>query len=73
MVDARNALKQEARDMMADRAAAAELARDFPLKPVEHYIEKYSAQGFEGEALWQRVIQGGRTPNPKVNKKFGID
>ncbi len=70
--DARNLLKQQARDMMADRSTAAQLAKDHPLQPFEYYVEKYSKQGLEGEALWKRIIEGGTTPNATVNKQFGI-
>ena len=58
--------------MMADRAVAAELARTQPLRPLEHYVEKYSVQGFSGEALRRRIIRGGTTPNPAVNAAHGV-
>jgi hypothetical protein len=70
--DARNALKLEARDLMSDRAAAAQLARERPVEPFQYYVDKYTVQGYKGEALWQRIIQGSTTPNPKYNSKFGI-
>lgn len=70
--DARNALKLEARDLMSDRAAAAQLAREQPVQPFQYYVDKYSVQGYRGDALWQRIIQGSTTPNPVVNSKFGI-
>jgi RHS repeat-associated protein len=56
---ARNALKQQARDLMADRAEAARLDQNFPLKSFDYYVEKYRAQGFEGEAL---------TPTPRKTR-----
>jgi hypothetical protein len=68
----RNSLKAEARSMMADRAAAAELDKNQPLRPFEYYEQKYSEQGFSGETLWQRIIQGGTTPNPDVNAAHGV-
>jgi hypothetical protein len=58
--------------MMADRAAAEQLAREQPLQPLEYYIQKYSSQGYQGDALWQRIIEGAKTPNKVVNAKFGI-
>ncbi len=70
---ARNALKVEARGMMGDRAAAAELERTDPIRTFEFYVQKYSGQGYSGELLWQRIIQGGRTPNKAVNERFGVD
>jgi RHS repeat-associated protein len=69
---ARNALKAEARGMMADRAAAAELGRTQPLRSFEYYVEKYTQQGFSGDALWERIIQGGTTPNAAVNAAHGV-
>jgi hypothetical protein len=71
--DARNTLKQQARDMMADRAAAEQLTRDRPIEPFDHYVQKYEAQGYDGQALWVRIIEGGTTPNSAVNKKFGVE
>jgi hypothetical protein len=70
--EARNALKLEARDLMSDRAGAARLAQKNSVQPFEYYVDKYSAQGYKGVALWQRIIQGSTTPNPIVNSKFGI-
>ena len=69
---ARNTLKAEARGLMANRAVAAELARTQPLRPLEHYVEKYSVQSFSGEALWGRIIRGGTTPNTAVNAAHGV-
>jgi hypothetical protein len=70
--DARNALKQQTRDLMSDRAVAEQLARERPLEPFRYYVDKYTAQGYNNEALWQRIIQGSTTANPTVNSKFGI-
>jgi hypothetical protein len=69
---ARNAIKQQARDMMADRAAAEQLAKDRPLEPLQYYIDKYSKQGYQGEALWKKIIESATRPNAAVNKRFGI-
>ena len=69
---ARNTLKQEIRNLMADKGAAEQLANEQPLRPLEYYIEKYSAEGYQGEALWKRIIEGGTTPNKTVNQKFGL-
>jgi deoxycytidylate deaminase len=68
----RNALKQQARDLMADRAEAARLDQNFPLRDFDYYVQKYKADGLEGEALWRRVMEAGKTPNPEVNRQFGI-
>jgi hypothetical protein len=39
---------------------------------IGRYVEKYSAKGLTGDALYNRIIQGTLTPNPIVNTKFGI-
>ena len=69
---ARNALKEKARAMMGDRAAATQLAKEKPLQPFEYYVQKYSEQGYKGEALWKKIIESGSTPNRVVNEQFGI-
>jgi RHS repeat-associated protein len=68
----RNAIKVQARELMADKVSAAELDIVRPIEPFEYYVEKYSAQGYSGEELWARIIQGSVTPNADVNAKFGI-
>ena len=69
----RNALRQQARDLMADRAAAAELERKFPGRDFHYYVDKYTSQGYSGESLWRRIIEGARTTNRAVNQRFGLD
>ncbi|KIA95233.1 hypothetical protein OC25_07940 [Pedobacter kyungheensis] len=68
----RNSLKYQARYMMADREAATALDVSDPIKPLEFYVKKYTEQGYSGENLWQKIIQGSSKPNPTVNAKFGI-
>lgn len=66
----RNAVKTQARTMMADHQAAALLERTDPIRPFEYYVKKYSNEGFKNEELWQRIIQGTSTPNASMNLKF---
>ena len=68
----RNSLKSHARLLMKDRNAAKALDKNNPLNSFEYYEQKYRAQGFRGEALWNRIIQGSGTPNAAVNQKFGL-
>jgi RHS repeat-associated protein len=68
----RNALKRQARDLMADRDEAARLDLDYPLQDFDYYVDKYTAQGYHGEHLWERIMQGGTTTNPAVNQQFGV-
>jgi hypothetical protein len=68
----RNSLKMQTRALMNDRKAAALLESTDPIRSFDFYVDKYSSQGYSGEALWSRIISGTTTPNPKVNAKFGI-
>ena len=68
----RNLLKVKARGMMADRETATLLEKTEPIRPFNYYVQKYSAQGYSGENLWQRIIQGSSTPNAGVNARYGI-
>ncbi|MBL4708040.1 MAG: hypothetical protein JKY48_06335, partial [Flavobacteriales bacterium] len=68
----RNTLKRQGRDMMSDRKAAKALDETNPIRDFDYYKEKYTTEGFEGEGLYDRIIQGGKTPNADVSKKFGI-
>jgi hypothetical protein len=69
----RNALKRLARDLMADRSGAADLDKKFPLMDFEYYKNKYYNEGYRGKALWKRIMEGGKTPNKNVSKKYGIE
>jgi RHS repeat-associated protein len=69
----RNTAKQTARLLMKDRAAAAKLDETDPIRDFEYYKNKYSQQGFEGEELWKKIIEGSSKPNAEVNQKFGIN
>jgi hypothetical protein len=73
VVNQRNTLKQQARELMSDQKAAADLDGSNPIQGFDYYYKKYSEQGFKGEELFKRIMEGGTTPNAGVNKKFGID
>lgn len=68
----RNAAKQTARLLMKDRAAAAKLDETDPIRDFDYYKNKYSQEGYEGESLWKKIIEGSTKPNADVNRKFGI-
>jgi RHS repeat-associated protein len=68
----RNAAKQSARLLMKNRAAAAKLDETDPIRDFDYYKDKYTKQGYEGEELWKKIIDGSAKPNAEVNKKFGI-
>jgi hypothetical protein len=65
----RNTLKLRTRNLMADQATAKSLP---PIRPYQYYLDKYSAEGLSGDALYNRIIKGSLTPNPGVNAAFGI-
>ena len=65
----RNLLKIEAREMMANRQAAADLEITDPIRSFASYVEKYTAKGFKGEALWEKIIKQTKTPNASVTKR----
>lgn len=73
IVGQRNNLKQQARDLMSDRKAAAALEQTNPIQDFDYYKDKYSKEGLSGEALYERIMQGGTTPNAGVNQKFGVE
>ena len=72
IVNKRNSLKRKARDLMSDRAGAAKLDKIKPIQDYDYYYNKYYKEGFRGDALYQRIMEGGKTPNPDVNKKYGV-
>jgi RHS repeat-associated protein len=64
VVNQRNTLKQQGRDLMSDRKAAANLDITDPIMDFDHYNTKYSGD-------YKKIMQGGTKPNPTVNKKYG--
>jgi RHS repeat-associated protein len=68
----RNELKRATRDIMSDRNEAARLDKQYPLQNFNYYKNKYRSEGYSGEDLWRKIIEGAKTPNAKVNAKFGI-
>lgn len=59
--------------MMTNRAAAKILDQTNPLHDYDYYYKKYYNQGYRGEALYKRIMEGGTTPNQGVDKKHGIE
>jgi hypothetical protein len=64
VVGQRNTLKQQGRDLMSDRKAAANLDITDPIRDFDYYNTKYSGD-------YKKIMQGGTKPNPAVNKKYG--
>ena len=72
IVEKRNQLKRQARELMSDRDKAKELDNTFPVKGFDYYKKKYYEMGYRGEELYKRIMEGGSTPNSTVNEKYGI-
>lgn len=66
VVNERNALKQQARDLMADRKAAADLDITDPIQDFDYYNQKYGGD-------YEKIMKGGKTPNATVNKQNGVE
>ena len=73
LVEQRNIIKAEARNLMINRQQANLLDKTRPIQPFEYYVDKYSKQGYTGDALWEKIITGSAKPNAEVNKLFGIE
>jgi hypothetical protein len=52
---------------MRDQQAAAGLT---PPKTLSGLVEKYSAQGKSGNALWQEIYNSSMRSNPGVDSRF---
>ena len=68
----RNYMKKVARDLMSNRKAAAWLDENRPIQYLDYYIKKYSKEGYSGEALWRRIMEGGKSPNKGISRKYGV-
>jgi hypothetical protein len=65
----RNNIRTYARDLMADRQKAAELARTSPNMTWEQTVNKYSSRA-SGDALWNEIIKGSQRSRPSVNERL---
>jgi len=68
VVNQRNTLKQQARDLMSDQKAAANLPE---IQSYDYYYQKAYDTGYRGEELYQQIINGGTRTNKSYNKKYG--
>ena len=71
-IDLRNRLKRQARDLMADRAAADELDSTDPILDVEYYIDNGKKQGYTDDTLWDYLIGSSQRSRAEVNKSLGL-
>ncbi|MBN8786801.1 MAG: hypothetical protein J0I84_06915 [Terrimonas sp.] len=68
VVNQRNNFKQQARDLMSDQNAAANLPE---IQSYDFYYKKAYDAGFRGKELYQEIMNGGTRTNKTYNKKFG--
>jgi hypothetical protein len=59
----RNKAKQQARDLMKDRRAAARLEKESPIKSPEEYLAKYDGD-------YEKAIEASKRANPDVNRRI---
>ena len=70
----RNELRQQARDMMTDRALAAEFDISDPILPVSDYVRKaYKEKGLVGDELWESILKGSTKTRQSINVQLGIN
>ena len=68
----RNQFRAEARNLMADRNEAARLLREEPNMTWEEVVNKYQARGYQGDDLWNAIIEGSQRSRPSVNQSLGL-
>jgi hypothetical protein len=39
---------------------------------LEYYIDKYTNDGYTGDALWQKIIDSSQKSNPTFDAMFGV-
>jgi len=65
----RNQIKLEARDLMADRAAAAALPAP---KTLQDVVKKAYKQGHTGDDVWRYVLGSSGRSNKNVDAALGL-
>ncbi len=58
---------------MADRVEAESLAKTNPNLTWEQTVQKYSDKGFNGDELWQEIINASQRSRSSVNKSLGLE
>ena len=68
----RNQFRTQARELMADRAAAAELYRTDPNMTWEEIVAKYEAKGLTGDAVYEAILESATRSRQSVNESLGL-
>ncbi|HEY8401946.1 MAG TPA: hypothetical protein VIK89_11825, partial [Cytophagaceae bacterium] len=69
----RNKFRTKARELMADREKAAKLMKEEPNMTWEQILEKYKSQGYEGDALYNKIITSSQKSRKSVNDSLGLN
>ncbi len=72
MWNLRNYYRTEARNMMADREAAAMLDMARPNATWVQVVEQYRAQGLEGDRLWMAIMDASQRSNADINRMLNV-
>jgi hypothetical protein len=68
----RNQFRTQARAAMSNRTAAQSLEITDSNRTWEQIVEKYTAKGFTGDALYQEIIKASTRSRTSINKSLGI-
>jgi RHS repeat-associated protein len=68
----RNQFRTQARELMADRTTANILDQTNPNMTWEQAVDTYARAGYQGDALFQKIIDSSQKSRPSVNKNLGI-
>jgi len=50
------------------------IANALPVPPsLQDIVRRKYQQGYTGDDLWQAIMDSAQTPNPNINRIFGID
>lgn len=68
----RNEARTMARDLMADRDLAAQLARDNPNLSWNDIVARTQGKGFQGDDMLREIISSSQRSRTSVNQKLGL-
>ncbi|GAA0124811.1 hypothetical protein [Clostridium senegalense] len=68
----RNKYRMQARKLMKDKELANHLNYNNTNKPFEYYESKYMKKGYDGDTLYQKIIDASTRSNKQVNKQLGL-
>jgi RHS repeat-associated protein len=68
----RNEFRTEARNLMSDRKAAADLMKTDPNQTWNQVVRKYTDRGFKGDDLWKQIIGSSQRSRQTVNQSLGL-